>query len=108
MRPPRLGAPALRPGRHAAVTEASPLDTRPALRGGSLRQGRAAPTGRSTVGCTAGRTVLTVAIAVAAVLQAAPAGAEVAAPAAREPFEVFTIGDSYASGEGAPDVAGNY
>lgn len=39
---------------------------------------------------------------------AAPAGADVAAPAAREPYVVFTTGDSYAAGEGAPNVNGTY
>jgi hypothetical protein len=41
-------------------------------------------------------------------LSAGPAGAATTPPAAKEPFEVFTIGDSYAAGEGAPDQDGTY
>jgi hypothetical protein len=50
---------------------------------------------------------LTLALAILA-LCAGPAGAATTPPAAKEPFEVFTIGDSYAAGEGAPDVDGAY
>src|SRR3954453_6952140 len=40
---------------------------------------------------------------------AAPARAAIGqGPAQRAPYEGFTIGDSYASGEGAPDVDGTY
>ena len=39
---------------------------------------------------------------------AAPASADVAPPSNKEPYVVFTVGDSYASGEGAPEVPGNY
>jgi hypothetical protein len=37
-----------------------------------------------------------------------PAIAGVAAPPVREPYVVFTAGDSYAAGEGAPSVNGTY
>src|SRR5437764_5475288 len=48
-------------------------------------------------------------VAAGCVLQAVPAGAALTqGPAQTEPYEVFTIGDSYASGEGAPDVNGVY
>ena len=52
---------------------------------------------------------LTLALAAVA-LSAAPAMRRhhLAARRRREPFEVFTIGDSYAAGEGAPDVDGTY
>src|SRR4051812_48915196 len=51
-----------------------------------------------------------VAVVLALVLGvAAPARAAITqGPAQRAPYEVFTIGDSYASGEGAPDVGGTY
>ena len=39
---------------------------------------------------------------------AAPASADVAPPSNKEPYVVFTVGDSYAAGEGAPEVPGNY
>ena len=39
---------------------------------------------------------------------AAPAGADVAPPTLREPYNVFTVGDSYAAGEGAPQRDGVY
>ena len=38
----------------------------------------------------------------------APARAAVAPPLNEEPYVVFTIGDSYAAGEGAPEVPGAY
>jgi hypothetical protein len=39
---------------------------------------------------------------------AAQASADVAPPSSPEPYVVFTVGDSYASGEGAPQVNGVY
>ena len=39
---------------------------------------------------------------------ASPAQADVAPPADREPYNVFTVGDSYAAGEGAPQRDGVY
>src|SRR5256885_557444 len=39
---------------------------------------------------------------------AAPAAADVAAPSQPEPYEVFTVGDSFAAGEGAPEINGNF
>src|SRR5687768_14300200 len=39
---------------------------------------------------------------------AAPASADVAPPSNKEPYVVFTVGDSYAAGEGAPEIPGNY
>src|SRR5689334_16193901 len=53
------------------------------------------------------RAAIVMALAFAA--GAAPAQAAISAgPSQRAPYEVFTIGDSYASGEGAPDVDGDY
>src|SRR4051812_9895808 len=50
-----------------------------------------------------------IAAAIALAASAAPAsGAISQGPSQRAPYEVFTIGDSYASGEGAPDVNGDY
>src|SRR4051812_16661410 len=51
-----------------------------------------------------------VAVVLALVLGvAAPARAAITqGPSQRAPYEVFTIGDSYASGEGTPDVDGSY
>src|SRR3954468_23520426 len=51
-----------------------------------------------------------VAVVLALVLgAAAPARAAISqGPSQRAPYEVFTIGDSYGSGEGAPDVDGTY
>jgi hypothetical protein len=43
-----------------------------------------------------------------ALCAAAPASADVAPPSVPEPYVVFTIGDSYAAGEGAPEVNGGY
>lgn len=39
---------------------------------------------------------------------AAPAAAQVSAPSQREPYSVMVIGDSYAAGEGAPQVDGTF
>src|SRR5262249_6229339 len=56
-------------------------------------------------------TVAAVSLAVAA-LAASASAADAASisvgPSQPTPYEVFTIGDSYASGEGAPDVDGVY
>jgi hypothetical protein len=38
----------------------------------------------------------------------APASADVAAPPGKEPYVVMTAGDSYAAGEGAPEINGTY
>ena len=56
-----------------------------------------------------GRPVVLVLLALGLVLGAsAPASADVAAPPGREPYVVMTAGDSYAAGEGAPEVNGTY
>jgi hypothetical protein len=56
-----------------------------------------------------GRPVVLVLSALGLVLGAsAPASADVAAPPGREPYVVMTAGDSYAAGEGAPEVNGTY
>jgi hypothetical protein len=49
-------------------------------------------------------------LAAAALLAvAAPASAAIpSGPTSRDPYEIFTIGDSYAAGEGSPDVNGTY
>jgi hypothetical protein len=53
--------------------------------------------------------LLPVLAAAALLAAAAPASAAIpSGPTSRDPYEIFTIGDSYAAGEGAPDVNGNY
>ena len=48
-------------------------------------------------------------VAAALLAAAAPASAAIpSGPSSRDPYEIFTIGDSYAAGEGAPDANGTY
>src|SRR3954470_21829061 len=53
--------------------------------------------------------LLPILAAAALLAAAAPASAAIpSGPSSRDPYEIFTIGDSYAAGEGAPDANGVY